>query len=119
MPGTVARTVRWLPVTFQPTSCLVKRTSALTSSRSGGLPAFARKLENCIEKQDACAAASNSSGLVRPSGSSVRDFQLTGMPLIVPLVTLSIVPEPLSRSPVQVTSARRTASLIDPPFPCP
>ena len=41
-------------------------TVADVESRSGGVPAFASPEESAIEKQEACAAAISSSGLVFP-----------------------------------------------------
>ena len=80
-------------------------TVAETSSRSGGVPAFAKRAENAIEKQDACAAAISSSGLVIPPSSPVRAAQETASGPNAPLPTCSIVPEPFSRSPFQLTRA--------------
>jgi hypothetical protein len=54
-----------------------KVTSAVVSSRSGGLPALASPFDSAMEKHDECAAAMSSSGLVRPSGSAARDGQDT------------------------------------------
>jgi hypothetical protein len=68
---------------------------AETSSRSGGVPALARRAENAIEKQDAWAAAINSSGLVIPPSSPVRAAQETASGPNAPLPTCSIVPEPV------------------------
>ena len=65
-------------MTFQPASPLSNVTSALTSSRCGGVPFLPSRAENAIEKHDACAAASSSSGLVLPLCSSVRAAQVTG-----------------------------------------
>ncbi len=88
-----------------------KVTVAEVFSCSGGVPALARMFEKAIEKQDACAAAISSSGLVRPFGSSVREAHVTSRGPNAPLPTRSIVPLPLKRSPFQVTSARRSAAM--------
>ena len=77
MPGTTPRTASALDTTVH-LSSLSNVTVALTSSRVGGVPALARSLENAIEKQAAWAAATSSSGLVRPSADSVREAQVTG-----------------------------------------
>ena len=49
-------------ITVQPASRLSAVTSTSTSRRSTGVPAFARMFEQAIEKQEAWAAASSSSG---------------------------------------------------------
>lgn len=61
-------------------------------------------LEKAIEKQEECAAAMSSSGLVFPFGSSVRAGQETSY---VPRPEESRVttPEPLRRSPCQTVWA--------------
>ena len=64
-----------------------------------------------MAKHDACAAATSSSGLVNPSGASVRAAQLTGRSLKAPLEMALTVPLPVARSPDQATSARRTAGM--------
>lgn len=84
-------------------------TAAELESRSGGVPACASPCASDIEKQDACAAAISSSRLVLPpDASSVRAGQLTSSGPNAPEPTLSIVPDPLIRSPFHVTSARRS-----------
>ncbi len=50
----------------------------------GGVPFFASRALNAIEKHEACAAAMSSSGLVRPLWSSVLDPQVTGRREIAP-----------------------------------
>ena len=52
-------------------------TAAEVRNCAGGWSALASALENAIEKHEECAAAINSSGLVRPSGSWARDAQVT------------------------------------------
>ena len=59
----------------------------------------------------------SSSGLVLPSGDSVRAPQLTGRSRNAPLDMALTVPLPVSRSPSQVASARRTAVMVVPPGP--
>ena len=54
--------------------------SALVVRRSGGVPASPRTSASAIVKQVACAAAISSSGLVLPSGASVRSSHVTGRP---------------------------------------
>src|SRR5215217_8061801 len=54
----------------------------------------------------------SSSGLVLPSGRSVREAQVTGISWAAPLLTRSKVPEPFCRSPLHTTSARRSAVAI-------
>src|SRR6185437_2638232 len=61
-----------------------------------------------IAKQLACAAAISSSGLVLPSGRSVRDAQVTGSCSSAPLA-LESVPWPVAKAPSQTTSASRVA----------
>ena len=92
-----------------------KVTTADVSSRSGGFPALASPCASAIEKQDACAAAISSSGLVFPPGdSSDRAAQLTSSGPNAPEPTSSIVPDPLIRSPFHVTEARRSAAMFAP-----
>src|SRR5919197_1969048 len=85
---------------------------ALTSNRWGGVPAPLRLCARAIAKQLACAAASSSSGLVRPPGAAVRDAQLTGKSVNNRLVLALTTPEPEVRSPSHVASARRTAAIV-------
>src|SRR3954454_3491712 len=87
MPGTFPRNVSADDTTFQPSPTLSKVTAALTSSRSGGVPARPRPADRAIEKQLACAAATSSSGLVFPPDSSVRAAQDTGRELNAWLLT--------------------------------
>ena len=54
-----------------------KSTSADVRNCVGGVPALVNSCDSAMEKQEACAAAINSSGLVVPFGSSLRDGQLT------------------------------------------
>ena len=70
-PGTSAWRVRWLPV--MPTPGL-KPTDAVVSSFSAGVPLSASALESAIEKQDACAAAISSSGVVVADDDFVLDY---------------------------------------------
>ena len=108
-PGTLPRTVSALFVIPVPGT---KVTTADVRRRSGGFPAFARPSERAIEKQAACAAAINSSGLVfPPDSSSERAAQLTSSGPKAPEPTSSIVPDPLIRSPFHVTDARRSAAI--------
>jgi hypothetical protein len=70
-----------------------------------------------MEKHAAWAAAISSSGLVSPLSSPVRAAQVTGSGPNSLLPTLSIVPFPPARSPVQVTRAVFSAAIAVPPFP--
>ncbi|BBL80336.1 hypothetical protein RxyAA322_21900 [Rubrobacter xylanophilus] len=63
-----------------------------------------------MAKHDAWAAAMSSSGLVLPSGLSVRDAQVTGISPKAPLPTVNL-PLPRRRSPSHTTSARRSAAI--------
>ena len=62
-----------------------------------------------MQKQEAWADATSSSGLVRPPESSVLDAHVTGMSVNAPLDMALTTPLPDSRSPSQVAFARRTA----------
>jgi len=84
---------------------------ASVSRRVGGVPACASPCESAIEKQLAKAAAMSSSGLVLPAGSSVREAQVTSRP-VTALLPSEKVPEPLTRSPCQVTRAVRSAAIV-------
>ena len=91
-------------------------TRATVDSDSGGVPACASPCASAIEKHVACAAAISSSGLVRPlDSSSARDAHVTASGPNAPLPTLSIVPLPPIRSPLQVTSAVRCVAIRRPP----
>src|SRR5262245_45776690 len=63
-PRLVTVVVRWLDVTFHAPFTLSKLTVHVVSMRSGVSPSFAMNSDNAIEKHDACAAATSSSGLV-------------------------------------------------------
>src|SRR5205085_1914302 len=77
-PGTIASSASSLDTTAHASWTLSKRTVAVTFSRSGTVPFFASRADSAMAKQLACAAASSSSGLVLPSGASVRAAQDTG-----------------------------------------
>src|SRR5881394_2789634 len=111
MPGTTPRTVRCELVTFGPSS-IDRVTVAETSRRSGALPAWASSCESAMEKHEAWAAATSSSGLVLPSERSVRDAQVTGRSAAAPLANDN-VPFPWARSPSQLVVAVRSAVGID------
>src|SRR4051812_11822454 len=68
-------------------------------------------LANAIEKQDACAAASSSSGEVSPFDSCERAAQVTGSSPSAPLPKEWIVPVPSVRLPFQVADAVRSAAI--------
>src|SRR5918911_822271 len=88
-----------------------KVTVADVSSRSGAWPSFASPFERAIAKHAAWAAAISSSGLVLPCASSARFAQSTSSGPSTPLVTDSIVPWPLIRSPCHVTLAFRSVAI--------
>jgi hypothetical protein len=67
-----------------------------------------------MAKQEACAAASNSSGEVDPSCASERRGQLTGSVPIAPLSNEVMAPEPSRSEPFQVAVAVRVV-MINPP----
>src|SRR3954447_12076302 len=114
-PGTTPRTTIAAEITVQPTSRLSAVTLTSTSSRSTGVPAFARMFEQAIEKQEAWAAASSSSGEVTPAGSSVLEAQVVGWSRKIPVVAAVTVPRPLGRSPLHVAVARRVVAIAEPP----
>jgi hypothetical protein len=105
IPGTSPRTVRTDEAIFQPASRWSKVTSARTSRFTAGVPFLARREDSAIEKQLAWAAASSSSGLVLPLCSLVREAQLIGRRDTTPLERYVIIPDPLIKSPFQVTVA--------------
>src|SRR5689334_21337600 len=108
MPGTFPATCRAIFVMPSPGW---KVTVADVFSSSAGWPACASPFESAIEKQAASAAAINSSGLVFDWASSERARQSTSRPPSAPLVTESMRPLPLIRSPCQVTSAVRSVAI--------
>ena len=74
----MARSVSTADSTVQPVSVLSAVTATLTSLLVTGKPALASSLLDAIAKQPAQAAASSSSGLVRPvSDASARAFQVS------------------------------------------
>ena len=101
----------------QPVSPLAKATVAVVSRRVGGVPSFARVLESAMEKQAAWAAASSSSGLVRPACASVREDQETGRSRKAGLVSVETRPAPPRRSPSHVALARLISSVTVTSFP--
>src|SRR5919198_1180602 len=107
MPGTFPVTCRAILVMPSPGWNV---TVAEVLSSSAGWPACARPFESAIEKHAACAAAMSSSGLVFDCASSERARQSTSSPPIAPLVTESMRPLPLIRSPCHVTSALRSVA---------
>ena len=78
MPSALPLTVSAERVTVGASSTLSSVTTAVTSSRRGSWPPPLSSCESAIEKQDACAAAISSSGLVWPAERSVREAQVTG-----------------------------------------
>jgi hypothetical protein len=87
-------------------------TATVTDSRVGGVPAFASSFEQAIEKHEAWAAARSSSGLVTPSGSPIREAHVVGRSMNTDVVDAVTVPRPLSRSPLQVATARRVVAMM-------
>ena len=85
----------------------------VSSGVEGGrrLPGPARPPDRAIEKQEECAAAMSSSGLVRPSGSSARDAHVT---LKVPMPEDCMVtwPAPSVRVPSQWEVAVRLVAIV-------
>ncbi len=86
---------------------------AWTSSDAGGSPAFPSALESAIEKQEAWAAAINSSGLVLPPWASERAFQSTANGPDAPEVSV-VVPAPVIRSPSQWVDAVESSAMVVP-----
>ena len=76
-PGTCARTVSATVVIRGAPSTSSSVQAALITSRSGGVWFSPSTSASAIAKQVACAAAISSSGLVLPSGCSVRDAQVS------------------------------------------
>lgn len=77
-----------------------KSTSAEVRSWIGGVPDFANPFERAIEKHAACAAPSNSSGLVCPFGSWLRAGQEI-LKVPTPDDCKETVPFPSSKFPFQ------------------
>ena len=88
------------------TSSIVMR--QWTSSRPGGVPAPVSSPASDIVKQPPCAAASNSSGLVFPSGAAIRVGREYGSASNAPDDAAVIAPAPRARFPSHTTSASRT-----------
>src|SRR3984893_5443212 len=112
MPGTlpsVARSMREIP---HPCSPLSKCTLALVRISCGLWPAEERPLAKAIEKQPACAAPINSSGLV-PAPSSIRLLNEYA-PSKEPLAS-RIVPDPACSERSHLASAGRTGISGPPP----
>src|SRR5262245_37809914 len=106
IPGTLPTTVSALPVMPVPGTSV---TTALASRLAAGVPFSARKCENCMAKQPACAAPSSSSGLVPdlPLSSSKRALKEYGRFDSAPLCVVS-VPLPSLRLPFQIAVALRS-----------
>ncbi len=75
MPSTVPTTVSLMPVMAVPG--VEARPAAVVFSEVAGVSVLARPLDRAIEKQDECAAAISSSGLVLPFAASAREGQDT------------------------------------------
>src|SRR5690606_24932056 len=110
MPGTVALTLRWLPVMPVPG---LKVTDADALMRSGGVPFSLSACARAMLKHEACAAAMSSSGVVVVSEPSLRAFQSRGN---VPRFEdeNATVPEPSAREPVQVVAASLVTDMFPP-----
>src|SRR3954453_19819574 len=108
IPGTRPRTVSFDVVTVGAPSTSSSVTTDDTSRRSGSWPASPSSCESAIAKQDACAAATSSSGDVLPSERSVRDAHVTDRSSVAPLFRLS-VPLPFARPPSHTVFAVRSA----------
>src|SRR3954462_4512423 len=83
-PGTLAVSSRWLSVMAKPSGCFSRLMVQVVSSDSAVRFACASWAERAIVKQPACAAASNSSGLV-PLPSSKRLWKEYGVDERTPL----------------------------------
>lgn len=83
-------------------------TSAVTSSANGVPPASAKTAENCIAKQEECAAAMSSSGVVPSALSAIRLGKVTSKMPAWELVS-STCPVPSISPPVQAVRAVRVA----------
>src|SRR3954454_18588665 len=88
---------------------------ALTSIRSAMWPLSASAFEKAIAKQDACAAATSSSGDVLPAEREVRDAQVTSCSSNAPLAGATR-PPPWARSPSQTAFAVLSAAILLPPL---
>src|SRR5918992_456880 len=106
IPGTRPSTLSSTPMTrWRPSTSSTMHT-AETSSRSGGVPAPVSSPASDMAKQPPTAAASNSSGLVLPSGEPTRVASVYGSSSSAPLRP-EIAPAPRARFPSQRTSAVR------------
>ena len=105
-PGTVAVTCRRIVVIVGGS----KTATADNSRRDGSWPRLDSSFESAMPKQAAWAAASSSSGLVRPPASSVREAHVTGASVNSPVLSADTVPAPLKRSPSQTALALRSAT---------
>src|SRR5690606_5672995 len=110
MPGTVALTLRWLPVMPVPG---LNVTDAEVFTRSGGVPFSLSACDRAMLKHEACAAAMSSSGVVVVSDPSLRAFQSMGK---VPRFDdeKATLPEPSVRDPVQVVAASLVTDMFPP-----
>jgi hypothetical protein len=104
-PGTFAATSRCDWVTAKPLSTFSSVTVAVVRMDSGVTPTFPSSAEKAIEKQPACAAAINSSGLV-PAPDSNRVQNEYWVSLSTPL-SLEIVPLPSFKLPSHTADALR------------
>ncbi|GAA3206581.1 hypothetical protein GCM10017690_13700 [Microbacterium terregens] len=82
----------------------LKVTDAVVSMDSGGVPFWASPFENAMLKQEACAAAISSSGVVTEVDPSLRAFQLmSNVPM--PEDWNATVPDPSVKLPFQTVVA--------------
>src|SRR5689334_20202278 len=92
-----------------------KVTLALVSMEVGGVPAPVRPWESAMEKQEECAAAMSSSGLVLPPASSARAFQsMSKLPLLD--VSRLTLPLPSMREPSQCALADWVTAMVSKSF---
>jgi len=105
IPGTLPRRSSADFVTVHASPTFSNVTVAVTSSCSGGVLFRPSAALSAIAKQLACAAARSSSGLVWPSGASVRAAHETGRSLNLRLEIALTVPLPLVSSPFQIALA--------------
>ena len=84
-------------------------TSALTSSATGVPPAAAITPDSCMAKQEECAAAMSSSGLVVPSAFSAVRLGKDTSRVATPELVSSTWPLPSFRVPFQAVREVRVA----------
>ncbi|GMA90173.1 hypothetical protein GCM10025869_07020 [Homoserinibacter gongjuensis] len=81
-------------------------------SSSGVTPCSPSRSASAIEKHEEWAAAASSSGLVLPSGRTVREPRVTPKPSSAVLLDAPSTPDPAVRDPLQVVCTLRSAMLM-------